>query len=154
MFLMFNGEGDPRIDTAPHHVPGSGSTGHGLHRHRGTVPGIIRRLALRRHVRGQRFSLPAPIRDPGQERIRHSRCGAAVCGRHGTSARIPDGQRHRVHQLGVVEYCNSLQIGRELTAPYTPQQNGPVESGLSRALKAGHAARLEVNKLFPDVHVD
>ena len=29
-----------------------------------------------------------------------------------------------------VEYCNSLQIRRELTAPYTPQQNGPVESGL------------------------
>ena len=53
-----------------------------------------------------------------------------------------------------VEYCNSLQIRRELTAPYTPQQNGPVESGLSRALKAGHAARLEVNKLFPDVHLD
>ena len=53
-----------------------------------------------------------------------------------------------------VEYCNSLQIRRELTAPYTPQQNGPVESGLSRALKAGHAARLEVNKLFPGVHLD
>ena len=53
-----------------------------------------------------------------------------------------------------VEYCNILQIRRELTAPYTPQQNGPVESGLSRALKAGHVARLEVNKLFPDVHLD
>ena len=53
-----------------------------------------------------------------------------------------------------VDYCNSLQIRRELTAPYTPQQNGPVESGLSRALKAGHAARLEVNKLFPDVYLD
>ena len=53
-----------------------------------------------------------------------------------------------------VEYCNSLQIRRELTAPYTPQQNGPVESGLSRAIKAGHAARIEVNRLFPDVHLE
>ena len=53
-----------------------------------------------------------------------------------------------------VEYCNGLQIRRELTAPYTPQQNGPVESGLSRAIKAGHAARIEVNRLFPDVHLD
>ena len=53
-----------------------------------------------------------------------------------------------------VEYCNSLQIHRELTAPYTPQQNGPVESEPSRALKDGHAARLGVNKLFPDVHLD
>ena len=41
-----------------------------------------------------------------------------------------------------VEYCNNLQICRELTAPYTPQENGPVESGLSRAIKAGHAARM------------
>ena len=53
-----------------------------------------------------------------------------------------------------VEYCNSLQIPRELTAPYTPQQNGPLESGLSRAIKAGHAARIEVHRLFPDVHLE
>ena len=53
-----------------------------------------------------------------------------------------------------VEYCNSLQIRRELTAPYTPQPNGPVESGLSRAVKAGHAARIEVDRLFPDVHLE
>ena len=53
-----------------------------------------------------------------------------------------------------VEYCNGLQIRRELTAPHTPQQNGPIESGLSRAIKAGHAARIEVNRLFPDVHLD
>ena len=53
-----------------------------------------------------------------------------------------------------VDYCNGLQIRRELTAPYTPQQNGPVENGLSRAIKAGHAARIEVNRLFPDVHLD
>ena len=53
-----------------------------------------------------------------------------------------------------VEYCNSLQIRRELTAPYTPQQNGPVESGLSRAIKVGHAARIEVNRLFPGVRLE
>ena len=43
-----------------------------------------------------------------------------------------------------VDYCNGLRIHREHTAPYTPQQNGPVENGLSRAIKAGRAARLEV----------
>ena len=53
-----------------------------------------------------------------------------------------------------VEYCNGLQIRRELTAPYTPQQNGLVKSGLSRAIKAGHAACIEVNRLFPDVHLE
>ena len=53
-----------------------------------------------------------------------------------------------------VEFCNSLRIRRELTAPYTPQQNGPVESGLSRVIKAGHAARIEATKLFLDVHLE
>ena len=53
-----------------------------------------------------------------------------------------------------VEYCNSLQIRRELTAPYTPQQNGPMECELSRATKAGHAARIEVKRHFPDAHLE
>ena len=53
-----------------------------------------------------------------------------------------------------VEFCNSLQIRRELTAPYTPQQNGPVESGLSRAIKAGHADCIKVNRLFPDMRLE
>ena len=39
-----------------------------------------------------------------------------------------------------VDYCNGLGTRRELTAPYTPQQNGPVESRLLRVIKAGHAA--------------
>ena len=52
-----------------------------------------------------------------------------------------------------VDFCNSLGIRRELTTPYTLQQNSPVESGLSRAIKVGHAARVEVNKLFSDIHL-
>ena len=43
------------------------------------------------------------------------------------------------------EYCDGLGIHRELTVPYTPQQNGPSESALARPMKAGLAARLEVN---------
>ena len=39
-----------------------------------------------------------------------------------------------------VNFCNGLGIRREFTAPYTPKQNGPVESAISRAFKAGHAA--------------
>ena len=53
-----------------------------------------------------------------------------------------------------VRYCNSLRIRRELPAPYTPQQNDPVESGLSPAIKAGHAARIVVNRLFSEVHLE
>ena len=91
MLRVFDGKGYPRADTAPHHVPGNVSTRHGPHRHRGAVPGIIGRLVIRRHVRGQRFPRPALVRDPGQERIGHPRCGAAVCGRHESSASVPDG---------------------------------------------------------------
>ena len=52
-----------------------------------------------------------------------------------------------------VEYCNNLGIGRELTSLYR-QQNGPVESALWRAFKAGHAARLGVLNTYPDIRLD
>ena len=38
--------------------------------------------------RFQRFSLPVPVRDPGQERICHPRCGEAIRGQHGSSASV------------------------------------------------------------------
>ena len=50
-----------------------------------------------------------------------------------------------------VDFCSGLGIRRESTAPYTPQQNGRVESAISRAFKAGHAARLGVPQLYPDI---
>ena len=52
-----------------------------------------------------------------------------------------------------VDFCNGLGIRREFTAPYTPQQNGPVESAISRAFKAGHAVRLGVPQLYPDIRL-
>ena len=54
----------------------------------------------------------------------------------------------------LVYYCNGLRTHREFTVPYKRQQNSHVESGLSRAIKAGHAERLEVNRLFPDIHLN
>ena len=53
-----------------------------------------------------------------------------------------------------VDYYNGLGIRRELTAPYTPQQNGSVESRLLMAIKAGHAALIEAIKPFPDIHLE
>ena len=50
-----------------------------------------------------------------------------------------------------VEYCNNLGIRRELMAPYMPQQNGPVESALLIAFKAGHAVHLGVSNIYPDM---
>ena len=50
-----------------------------------------------------------------------------------------------------VDYCDSARIRREYTAPGTPQQEAVVESAIWRAMKVGHAARLEIRRLFPDV---
>ena len=53
-----------------------------------------------------------------------------------------------------VDFCNGLGACREFTAPFTPQQDGPVESAISRFLKAGHEVRLEVPQLYPDIHLE
>ena len=53
-----------------------------------------------------------------------------------------------------VDFCNGVRVRREVTTPYTPQQNGPVESAISRAFKAGHAARLGVPQLYPDIRLE
>ena len=65
--------------------------------------------------------------------------------------RSDNGAEYTNHSF--VEYCNNLGILHELTAPYTPQQNCPVESALWRAFKAGHAARLGISKIYPDIRV-
>jgi len=53
-----------------------------------------------------------------------------------------------------VDYCNRLGIRCGFTAPRTPKQNGPFESAITRAFKTGHAARLGVPQLFPDVRLE
>ena len=52
-----------------------------------------------------------------------------------------------------VKFCINLGIRHKFTAPYTPQQNGPVESAISSVLKAGNAARLGVPKIYPDIRL-
>ena len=46
-----------------------------------------------------------------------------------------------------VDCCDSAGIRREYTAPGKPQQNAVVESVIWRAMKGGHAARLEIGRL-------
>ena len=53
-----------------------------------------------------------------------------------------------------VDFCNALGVRREFTAPYTPQQNGPIERAISRAFKAGHAAQLGVPQLYLDIPLE
>ena len=51
-----------------------------------------------------------------------------------------------------VDFCDSARILRENPAPGKPPQNAVVESAIWRAMKGGHAARREIQRLFP--HVD
>ena len=68
---------------------------------------------------------------------------------------VPERQRSRIHEpLIRIKCCNNLGIPRGLTAPYTPQQNGPVESALWRAYKAGHAACLRVSNIYPNMRLE
>ena len=140
MFRVFNGKGNPRVDSSPHHVPGSGPNGHGAHRHRGAVPRITGRLARCRHVRGQRFSLPAPVRDREESASAILGVVQSFVANMGVPRAFWTDNSAEYTNSTFVDYCNGLRIRRELRAPYTPQQNGPVESRLSRAIKAGHAA--------------
>ena len=66
--------------------------------------------------------------------------------------RSDNGAEYTNHSF--VESCNNLGIRRELTTSCTPQQNSPVESALWRACKAGHAARLGISKIYPDIRVN
>ena len=53
-----------------------------------------------------------------------------------------------------VEFCNGLGIRHEFTAPYTLQQNGSAKSAISRAFNIGHAPRLGVPQLYPDIQLE
>ena len=154
MFGVLDGEGHPRSDTALHHVPGRGSTGLV---HIDTAGPFPESLGGSRYVvmfvdSASRFQHPYGTRDKSASAI------LGVVQRFVADMRVPRAFRTdsgaEYTNSTFVEYSNSLRIRRELTAPYTPQQNGPIESGPSRAIKAGHAARIEVSRLFPDVHLE
>lgn len=53
-----------------------------------------------------------------------------------------------------VEFCNNLEIRREVTTSYTPQHDSPVESVISRTFKAGHAARFGVPNIYPGIRLE
>ena len=104
MFRVFDVKGHLRADTAPHHVPGSGSTRHAPHRHRGTVG----RLATRRHVRGQRF----PLQRPYGTQDKSASAILGVVQRFVADMGVPRAFRTdngaEYTKSAFVEYCNNL----------------------------------------------
>ena len=124
------------------------------HRHRWALPNFSWGVAVRRDVRRQSFASTTAVRRAREERGRHSFCRETLRGRHGVPGafRTDNGIEHSNSMF--VDFCNGLLIRHEFTTPYTPQQNGPVESAISRAFKAGHAARLGVPQLYPEIRLE
>ncbi|CAN0385195.1 unnamed protein product [Ascophyllum nodosum] len=150
---MLNGEGDPSVDSAPHHVPGSGSHG---------MVHIDTAEPFQESLGGSQYIVifvdsASHLQHPYGTRDRSAYAILGVVKRFVADTGVPrafrtdDGAEYTNSMF--VDYCSGLRTRREPTAPYTPEQNGPVESGLSRAIKVGHTVRLKVNKLFSDINL-
>ena len=125
------------------------------HRHRWALPNFSWGVAARRDVfvdSASRLQRPYGVREKSAAAI------LSVVKRFVADMGFPRAFRTDngtvYSKIMFVNFCNSLGIRREFTAPYTPQQNGPVESAISRAFKAGHAARLRVPQLYPDIRLE
>ena len=111
-------------------------------------------VAVRCDVRRQRFASAAAIRRAREDRGRHSFCRERFVADMGVPRAFRTDNGIEYSNIMFVDFCNGLGIRRAFTAPYTPQQNGPVESAISRAFKAGHAARHGVPQLYPDIRLE
>ena len=144
MFGLFSGERTSRTYPTSRDEASDAAAGTCLHRHRWALPNFSWGVAVRRDARRQSFASTTAVRRAREERGRHSFCRKTLRGRHGVPRAFRTDNGIEYSNSMFVDFCNGLVIRREFTASYTPQQNGPVESTISRAFKAGHAARYGV----------
>ena len=141
MFDLFSGERQSGAHSISRNKASDAASGTYPHRHRWTLSNSSRGVGVRRDVRRQRFAFEAAIR-----RAREKSVAAIfyVVKRFVADMGVPRAFRTEngteYANSMFVDFSNGLGSRRELTAPYTLQQNGPVESVISRAFKAGHAA--------------
>ena len=124
------------------------------HRHRWALPNVSWGVAVRRDVRRQRFASTAAVWRAQKERGRHFSVVKRFVADMGVPSAFRTDKGTEYPNSMFMDFCNGLGIRREFTAPYTPQQNGPVESAISRAFKARYAARLGVQHLYLDIHLE
>ena len=151
---LFSGERTSSTSPTSRDEASDAAAGTCPHRHRWALPNFSWGVAVRRDVRRQCFASTTAVRRAREERGRHSFCRETLRGRHGVPRAFRTDNGIEYSNSMFVDFCNGLVIRREFTTPYTPQQNGPVESAISRAFKAGHAARLGVPQLYPDIHLE
>ena len=98
MFWMVATIGDPSSHSASHDSTGASADGIDPRRHRGTLPGVTRGLAICGHVRRQRLPPPAILRDSGQEHARSCCRREALRGGHGIPSHVADEEWLGIHK--------------------------------------------------------
>ena len=154
MFGLFSSERTSSTYPTSRDEASDAAAGTCPHRHRWALPNFSWGVAVRSDVRRQRFASTAAVRRAREERGRHFsvvKCFVADMGVP-RAFRIDNGTEYSNSMF--VNFCNGPGIRREFMAQYTPQQNGPVESAISRAFKAGYAAQLGVPQLYQDIRLE
>ena len=131
MFGLFSSEGTSSTYPTSRDETSDAPAGTCPHRHCWALPNFSWRVAVRCDVRRQRFASTAAIRRAREERGRHSFCHETLRADMGVprASRTDNGTKYSNSMF--VDFCDGRGIRREFTAPYTPQQNGPVESAIS-----------------------
>ena len=129
MWWMFGGEGRASWGAAEDDIARGEAYGDGAHRPGRSLRGVHGRVHLSDQVRRQRLEVDAAVRHEEEVGDHHVR--AEVPRRyehHGATALLPDGGEFTGRSF--VDFCDSVGIHRECTAPGKPQQNAVVESAI------------------------
>ena len=154
MFGLFSGERVSDTYSISRDEASYAAAGKCPHRHSLILPNFPLGVVVRRDVRRQRFAATAAVRRSRKERGRHFVVVKRFVADMGVPRVFRTDNGTEYSNSMFVDLCNGLEICREFTAPYTPQQNGPVESAMSRVFKTGHTAPLGVSQLYPDIRLE
>ena len=154
MFGLFSSERKSSTYPTSRDEASDAAAGTCPHRHRSTLPNFSRGVTACGDVRRQRSRLQRPYGAREKRTaaifsvVKHLKADMGVprafCTDNGT----------KCSNSMLVNFCNDLGFRRDFTAPYTPQQDRSVESAISQAFKAGHAAQLGVPQMYPDIRLE
>ena len=153
MLSVFDGKGEPGASCPSHDGARQEVDGSGPHRHHWPFPVFLggSRYVVMFVDCASRLPRSYVTRDKSATTI------LAVVKHFIADMRVPRAFRRTDQSIRTIHSRHTATTSgsrREVTAPYTPQHNGPVESALRKNFKAGHAARLGVSNIYPDIRLD
>ena len=133
MFGLFSDERESGTHLTLRDEASDTTTGTFSHRHRWILPNFSRGVAVRRDVRGQRFASTAVVQRARKEGIRHFSVVKCFVEDIGVSRACRTDNGIEYSNSMFVDFGNGFGLRREFSTPYTPQQNGPIESAILRS---------------------